>query len=214
MVLEDIAPPRSVFERSHSWTKAVLSLARIASVSSFFLEAQGLKRATLGLTATLLLGLVGVWAYSRATTYTAKGLARRMHVALAKDPQKKILVSYAGKVFFRNDAARDDGLIAANLVKDLGVFIVDAQETLTRLHEVARLKERATETLVTRKGMTDLTVTCVEKNFFLSEITGRAVTPPSEADEHAVPMIMVGLNTKRFVKIFNDFGVTLHFPVS
>ena len=194
VVLEDIAPPRSVFERSQSWTKAVLSLALIASVSSFFLEEQGLKLATLGLTAALLLGLVGVWAHSRATTYTANGLARRMHVALAKDPQKKILVSYAGKVFFRNDAARDDGMIAANLVKDLGVFIVDAQETLTRLHEVARLKERATETLVTRKGMTDLTVTCVEKNFFLSEITGRAVTPPSEADEHAVPMIMVGRN--------------------
>lgn len=194
LVLEDIAPSRSVYGRSQTWTKAALWLALITAASSFFLETQGTKLIALGLATVLLATLIGAKAYVSLSTYSAKGLARRMQRAIAKDQQKKLLVSYEGKVFYRNESAREAGLIATKLVKELGVFIVDSQDTLTRLHEVARLKQRATETLVTRKGMTDLTVTCVEKNLFLWEISGRAVSTPNAPDEHAIPLITVGRN--------------------
>lgn len=194
LILQNIAPPGLGTDRSQPWTKVILSLALIAALSSFFVEVLVLKVFAVSIAAGLLGLPVVLWGYARLKRNTAKGLAQRMQAVIGKDSEKKFLVSSDGEVFYRNDAARDDGLIESNLIKVLSAFIVDAQDTLSRLHNAARLKQHATETLVTRKGMTDLCVTHIEKNLFLWEVTGRSVSTPAVPEDHSVPLITVGRN--------------------
>ncbi|QTN35698.1 hypothetical protein [Cognatishimia activa] len=194
LILQNIAPPGQGADRSQSWTKVILSLALIAALSSFFVEVLVLKVFAVSVAAGLLALPVVLWGYARLMRNTAKGLAQRMQSVIGKDSEKKFLVSSDGEVFYRNDAARDDGLIESNLIKVLSVFIVDAQDTLSRLHDAARLKQHATETLVTRKGMTDLCVTHIEKDLFLWEVTGRSDATPAVPEDHSVPLITVGRN--------------------
>ncbi|WP_370227172.1 ATP-binding protein [Cognatishimia sp.] len=194
MGFKSISPPGADNQSSQFWIRALFALAIAASGLSFLVQAQSHKVFVLIFSASLLATIVVLWATERVGTLTRAGFVRRLRPMIVNQPGNVFLVAQDGTVLLRSHAARDAGLAAEQFLQVLGLYIVDADETFARINVAARQKGRVTESLVTRKGMTDVTVTFAENNAYLWEVTGRAKVSHTAVDDSAIPLMTIGRN--------------------
>jgi len=141
-----------------------------------------------------VLGIAGYKLVDYVKTVQSRRRLQSMSNLIGNDQSARIIIDGDTKIWLRNAAARDLGLVEDSLSKHLKLRFLDADDAVNRLIEVACFEGSASEQFVTRTANVQIYVHRIDKHLFSCEIRSQPHFDATAEGGLTLPMLTAAAN--------------------